>query len=268
MSRILVTGNYDVAGNFVLSLGEDSRYGDGKKGDVFKTIAPETVIGVGNSIGGYFARRITYAGQKMLALVRVSGGEKRRSVEELRRITADRKGFVLKPMIGLWATSSGSALRGIFHRYTPPADPIEAALEKAGQGRKCLHRVPAIEGVEVREGGRICGHQTGNGSGSTAQYDGEVTETVIEPSCVESHYNQYHVGCGETAGTYRVTGGTFVLQWSTHQYMNGVWSRNLAAVYVTPQADPRLLAALIAAGPLGSVYLERRKLEEASVTAS
>lgn len=260
MSRIKVSGDYDPAGNYVLSYTEGEQIGE-----IYKSISPNDVFGIGNSIGGYWAKPITYAGQPMLALIRLGGSEKHLSQEEIRKRKKDEKGLVLKPMIGLWAVSSGSARNGIFHRWNPPTDEIETALDKCGYGRKCLHRVNSIEGVEVNEGGQLCHHQTGNGSGYVAQYDGKVVETTTEPTYVELHMNQHHIGCGESAGTYLINGGTFLLQWYIYQAMNGSWKRSLTAIYITPRADTHLVVGLIEAGPFKSVSSVQHELADEQV---
>lgn len=258
MSRILVDGQYDSKGAFIMKIVKDCEYCNEKEGDVFKKISPNEIFGVGNSIGGYWAKPIKYAGKKMIALVRLSGAQKGCSLSEIRRELGREKGQVLHPGKGLWATSSGSARNGVLHRYHPPRDVIEKALEKGGYGRRCIHRVPEIKEVLVDEGGSLCSHQTGNGSGYISHYDGRVVKTIHEKSYVEHHSNQYHIGCCNGSGRVEISGGSYIIQWSVYQQMNGGWARELDAVYITPQANLDFIVAAIIAGPW-SFYEVKRK---------
>lgn len=263
MSRVLVSGSYSATGAFEL------RHAEGiLTGELLTVIEPNTVFSVGNSIGGYYARQVMYTGQRMIAAVRVSGGQKSLSAQQLASITKGGKGFILKPGLGLWAISSGSAKRGLFHKYTPPTDPIEVALVKVGLGRSVLRLVSEIKEIQVQQGGRLCGHQTSRGRGFASRYDGEVAQTVVEPTYCEEHDNQYHIGCGETPGTYLVSGGTYALEWSTWQCMNGCWAKQLSAVYVTPGADKEFVGAFIQAGPDNTEQSVRHWLEKSQRTAA
>ena len=99
------------------------------KGAVHMTIKPDDVFSIGNQMGGYWAKPVTYAGKKRLSLIKLSGSEKSLPLKEIRRRCGSRRGFVLHPgSTGLWATSSGSARRGIFHPVK--ADPVDLALEE------------------------------------------------------------------------------------------------------------------------------------------
>ena len=98
-----------------------------------RTISPNEVFSIGNQMGGYWAKPITYAGKKTLALVKLSGSEKGLTLKEIRRRCGTRRGFVLRSgTTGLWATSSGSARRGLLRPAKAPikADPVDLALEE------------------------------------------------------------------------------------------------------------------------------------------
>ena|GEM_PF-5064544 len=121
-----------------------------KRGMTYMVISPNSTFGIGNSIGGYFVRQD--GGRNIISLVRVSGSEKNLPLDQLKGLIRDRKGVVLRPgMLGLWATSSGSARRGLYHKYSPPDDPTEMELAKVAGStwRLILHRVPEIKKVPV-----------------------------------------------------------------------------------------------------------------------
>jgi hypothetical protein len=235
MSRVKVVGNYVESGAYEL------RYSEGPEADLIHlVIEPGKVFSIGNSIGGYFAKPIVFAGEARISLVSISGSQKNLPTERIRQLTSRERGIVLKPnFVGLWATSSGSARNGIFHRYTEPADEIEQMLEKLGCGLKILHRVEEIC-EEVSIGGALCRHQTGNGHGYYASYDGKC-ETLVDAQFVEEHSNQYHIGCCSSSGTYKVTGGTYLISTYTRQCMNGCWDPHIEGLWVTPAVDLEML---------------------------
>lgn len=143
--------------------------------------------------------------------------------------------------IGLWATSSGSARRGVFHRYTPPKNAIEVAVEHNG-GRSVLHCVESID-QKLEIGGRCCSHVT-HPWWYTARTDG-ASEQLTYPSIVEEHSNQYHVGCYDSSWTERFTGGTYLVHAYYGSYMNGARYCQILGVWYTPEADKDKVAEAI-----------------------
>ncbi|TAL20456.1 hypothetical protein EPN90_01005 [Patescibacteria group bacterium] len=239
MSRILVTGNYDENGGYTLTHAEGEQ-----KGEVYMTIAPNSAFGVGNSMGGYFARQITYVGQKMIALIRVSGSEKHLDPERLNRRLRDQKGFVLRPgMLGLWATSSGSARRGVFHRYEEASDPIVATLREMHMPSNLLTEVERIE-VEVFDGGNLCNHSTSDEDHSYYFKTDAASELLERGSYVESHVNECHVGCQRSPDRVRIVGGTWLI-WADAKRKCRCNYSSIVQVIVTKEADHNLVAAKI-----------------------
>lgn len=227
MSRILVKGSYEGMA-YVL------RHAEGElNGQIYLTIQPRTVVRVGNSIGGYYAQPVKYAGQKMLSLIRVSGSGNREEGE---------RGLVLKPgMTGLWATSSGSARRGVFHRFNAgEKDPIVLALREAQMPSSVCVETATIE-TEMFQGGSLCGHSTGGGYWYTISTDGKV-EVVRYGDVVGEHSNQFHVGCQSSPSTAKVVGGSFALQAQKSQTMGGGIHQSICKVLVTPSANREQVA--------------------------
>lgn len=199
MSRKIVNGGYQGENYILTSEGED-----------FLKIEPNTVIRVGNSIGGYFARQINHRGQKRIVLIRVSGSEALQDIGELKILTHGQKGLLLLPgMKGLWATSSGSAKRGLLHRITGEDNPVKSALRGLGLPSSLMRQVQTITPV-VSEWAKSY-HFT--------------------PQSPQSFYVRTAVGWFETdQKTYRIL--------TEKQYfLNGGESHNLCWVEVTPDAD-------------------------------
>lgn len=251
MSRILMNGGYEFCTQtgpiFVLRYAEDQTQPSWvtspapKRGEVYTMIAPGDVFSVDNSIGGYFAMAVQYAGRPALAVHRVSGSEKRRSPEELRRKFRGQEGFILRPMLGLWATSSGSARRGLWHRYNPVADPIVMALREAQMPSNLLVEVAEIN-KEVSHGGNLCKHSTTAGNSSYFHETDGKEEVLDWGETVESHGNQYHIGCSSSPGRVRITSGTFLIEAVERKAMNSSDYPSIVAVSVTKSANRALVA--------------------------
>ena len=92
---------------------------------------------------------------------------------------------------GLWALTSGAARRGVFHKYTPPKNPIEEELVLLGVNPKILEKVlrinTSIEGVGFFR----------NSNGYKVYTDSQ--EEVIRASDVCEIYDAHYLG-----GTYLV----------------------------------------------------------------
>ena len=239
MSRILVTGAYE-DGKYVLRYAEDP-----EEGTVFLAISHGDVFSVGNSIGGWYARQVQYAGETRIALHHISGKEKGLNGKALERVTRGQKGFVLRPMTGLWATSSGSAKRGLFHRVDGDAtpNPVVDALRRARMPSDLLREVESID-MGVMEGGTLCRHSTGQDTWYGYETDGTPT-TVHEAGWVTDHGNQYHNGCKAGTDDVHVGGGTYVVEWMDRKGMGGGGSRSIQGVTVSGTADHEKVAAII-----------------------
>lgn len=121
----------------------------------------------------------------------------------------------------LWALTSGSARRGLFHMYREPQDTLDAALQRLGVGRSVISSVDVIRDVLVEDGGPDCGHQL-QPWGCCFDTDGDAT-LRHEGACADEHHpNQFHRGCREEPDLYKINGGSYVIEW----YYDGVRSGN------------------------------------------
>lgn len=112
----------------------------------------------------------------------------------------------------LWALTSGAARRGLFHIYREPTDSLDAALQRLGFGRSVVTVVDEIKDVLVNDGGPDCGHQL-RPWGRCFNTDGDAV-LRHEGACADEHHsNQFHRGCKEEPDLYKVSGGTFVIEW-------------------------------------------------------
>jgi len=209
-------------------------------GTVYMTVAPNATFGVGNSFGGYFARQVR---NNLLELIRVSGSEKHLPPQQLGEITKERKGQILWPGVGLWAVSSGSALRGVFHRQRPDGDPIKQALREAGMPSNLTAVVEKID-MLAEEGGPLCQHCVHSEWEKVLHSDGKKT-TVEEGRRVTEHFNQYHIGCQLTPDMVKIEGGTYVIQSLLRISGGGSWYPSIEMVTLTVGADRKVIAEKI-----------------------
>lgn len=238
------TGSYDDAGHFVLA---------DHSGGQYLTVSPNEIFSVGNSIGGYWAKPIRYAGQSMLALVRLTGTQKTWPLAQIRAALGRERGEVLRPGPGLWAVSSGAARRGVWHQHRP-SDPLTEAVRAAGFPASIIHEVPSLATATIYEGGNLCSHSTHGGSyygwlsDCVAPDDWRRTNvvTVREATYVERHSNQYHIGCQASASVLRLEAGTWCIQYAHRSHDGWTGSRDLVAIYLAPEADRAQVAAGVA----------------------
>lgn len=240
MSRVHVIGSY-VGKSFVL------RYAEGPRaGEVFLQINPNDIVRPGSSIGGYWAKPITLTvNEYRLALVRVSGAYVDADVQTLRREFGRERGEVLHPRPGLWATSSKSAKRGVFHRISDETDPIKIALHGVGAPSNVLNEVSYINEI-VHEGGALCEHTASSGVSAThLRYDGKLV--ILREAPREKHEEDELSWCPTEAREVQITGGSYLMRLelrSGHQprqrdpFVDTIW--------ITPEADRRQVADLIA----------------------
>lgn len=214
---------------------------DPQTGEVVKEFVPETVIGISNSIGGYYLRGTSMNGQTRVELVRVSGGEKHLPLEKIWQLAKDRKGEAIRPGLMLMATSSGAARNGVFHRYHAPKNPLEYALRDRRCSFRIVEQVEVID-IEVSLGGNLCQHSTTPGNWRLGYVTDCMEEVVRDGEYVQAHANRYHVGCMSSPATYRLHGGTFVVTTVTRKMMPGYNATEVTKVTVTPQADLQKVA--------------------------
>lgn len=145
--------------------------------------------------------------------------------------------------VGLWATSSGSARNGVFHRYHEPKSELEKALAERGSSLRVISMVDSID-ITLENGGSLCHHVMKKRG--YAIYSDCLSEDLTEPEYApEDHSNQYHTGCMESTYEVRVYGGTFVIHTHIHTTMNGSVHEEVQKVYITPSADLNEVARVI-----------------------
>lgn len=113
----------------------------------------------------------------------------------------------------LWALTSGSARRGLFHMYREPVDSLDAALQKLGFGRSIVTVVDTIKDILVNDGGPDCGHQLQPWG---CCFDTDSDDVVLRHEGAfadENHSNQFHRHCKEEPDLYKINGGTYVVEW-------------------------------------------------------
>lgn len=235
MGRIILTVSY--FGQVAVLTEED--------GSEYLRIEPNEIFSVGNSIGGYWARPIKWAGSPALSLVRIGGREKQLTPDELRYYKGRIKGTVLKPgMTGLWATSSGSARNGIFHRYTRPEDeqdPILRVLREMGLGTSILQRMEEGQVVEDTEVFYDHSHCLSQRLSWHWETDGEKVSGEYRETC-EPH--GFFGGGGESYFT--ITNATWAISYSYGRSMAGSLGTNLQKICVWPGCKPEDLGNALA----------------------
>lgn len=224
--RTECTGAYTEYGSFELRR-ED--------GSLYRKIDPDQVFQVGNSIGGFWAKPITYTGQRMIALVRVGGSNVGQPVERIRRRFGQERGMLLQPGLGLWADTSGAARRGVWHRIREDTDPIRRALRSVGLPSSMLQIVDKID-LEVAEGGR---RDRGGADWKWFIADGSVSHLRVET----------HTGYYKWDTTYdRVENGTLLITGTDWSSEDCNFARpTLQKVLVTPMVNRELVAKIILA---------------------
>lgn len=113
----------------------------------------------------------------------------------------------------LWALTSGSARRGLFHIYREPTDSLDAALQRIGCGRSVISMVDTIKDVLVEKGGPDCGHQIQPYGYCFCTDAKDVVLRHEGAFADEKHPNQFHRNCKEEPDLYKINGGTFVVEW-------------------------------------------------------
>ncbi|QQG52784.1 MAG: hypothetical protein HY931_00935 [Candidatus Falkowbacteria bacterium] len=226
--RILLHGNYEGQA-FVLRK---------ENGDVYQRIEPNTIFGIGDFIS-YFAKRIWWSRQPFIALITLGPNEDAKKIRNLKR--SRQKGFILKPGKGLWATSFGSAHRGVWHLLKTVSDPILIALWSHELPSDFLQTVSEID-TKVYEGGNLCEHSRGAGNYNFSfATDGNTAELRRQV------FGKHPRGkfCPIREATIQVVGGTYCVQSVRRKENNGKIYPKVTSVIITADADKAEVAKII-----------------------
>ncbi len=217
-------------------------------GEVALDVAPDTVFGVGNSIGGYIAAPIDAAKPHVWGLWRLTGSQCDRlkgvapSGELPKGVTFNGSRYI-NPAVGrslalleriklgkpeavavngreyLFATSSGSARNGVLHRYAPPVDPVQRVLYDGGFDKN-RWREEALSSEADMYVGYI-----------PTYYRSEWTITVCDGPVAQDVQ-----GYARNYGYALATNGTFAVSWSDVAPQNAFCYQELV-IYTTPGVD-------------------------------
>ena len=229
MSRIPLHGNYEGQA-FVLRK---------ENGDVYQRIEPDTIFGIGD-FDSYFARRIWWGNKPMIALITLSGNMCALKLRELKRNTKHQKGFILKPGKGLWATTAGSAHRGVWHPLKDVNNPILIALWSKELSTNIFQTVQEID-YQVYEGGNLCEHSRMGSYFYSYQTDGNICE--LRPAMYGKHVRAKF--CQIKEATIQVVGGTYCIQSIRKKENNGKVYPKILVVIVAANADYDVVAQII-----------------------
>lgn len=139
----------------------------------------------------------------------------------------------------LFAVTSGAARNGVAHLYREPKTDLERLFSSQGWSLRNIETVDEINHA-VYDGGRWCHHMVDRSSKYWYYYETDGDHKCIsEGSFVESSSNQYHVGCMETPHTYKVTGGTYLIELKDTPY------RSYCSLYRTRDADEKTIINVI-----------------------
>lgn len=123
MSRILVTGRYLNKGTYVLYMEDGSEYKTIKEGEPFK---------IDNQLRYWYPVRVPKKNGKGTILM-------------CQKYGSDGTVMTQFPLIhnkkGWWATSSGSARKGVFHTYIPPKNSLEEKLAELRTPARVIEKV-------------------------------------------------------------------------------------------------------------------------------
>jgi hypothetical protein len=226
MSRIPLHGNYEGQA-FVLRK---------ENGDVYQRIEPDTIFSIGDFIS-YFAKKIWWSRQPFIALITLGPNE---SVSRIRNLKKSRqKGFILKPGKGLWATTAGSAHRGIWHLLKDVNNPILIALWSHEMPTNIFQIVQEID-YQVYEGGNMCEHSRMGSYSYGYETDGNICE--LRPAMHGKHVRAKF--CQIREATIQVIGGTYCIQSIRKKESNGKIYPKILVVIVTANADYNVVAQI------------------------
>ena len=227
MSRIFLHGNYEGQA-FVL------RH---ETGDIFLQIEPNTVFGIGN-FNNYFVKKIWLYRQPAIALITLSANMSAFEIRDLKR--SRQKGFILKPGKGLWATSVGSANRGVWHLLKETSNPILIALWSHQLSAQLLEVVEEID-CKVFEGGNLCDHSRGGSYNYSHFTDGSIG-WLRKRAYVKHARGKF---CQIREALIQVMGGTYCIQSIRCKEKNRKIYPKIISIIITATADKAEVVAII-----------------------
>lgn len=229
MSRIPLHGNYEGQA-FVLRK---------ENGDVYQRIMPDTIFGIGQ-FDSYFAKRIWWGNGPMIAIIKLSDNMSTLKLRDLKRKTRIQKGFILRPGKGLWATTAGSAHRGVWHPLKDINNPILIALWSHEMPTNIFQIVQEID-YQVYEGGNLCEHARTGSYSYRYETDGNICE--LRPAMHGKHVRAKF--CQIREATIQVIGGTYCIQSIRKKENNGKIYPKILFVIVTANTDYDVVAQII-----------------------
>ena len=135
--------------------------------------------------------------------------------------------YLLNEKEYLFATSSGSARRGVVHIYHPPKNELEALFEEHKWSKNNIKTIPSLDGINAFEGGNLCPTADLDWYNFSFSTDGE--RRLVGDA-------EFHEGCGNTwmysPNTYQVYGATYVAQVKKQRL-----GESFGIVWMTKEAD-------------------------------
>lgn len=217
MSRILVTGKYESETKYILSK---------ENGDVFQIIKENEPFVIGNQNRVFVPVRVNKKKGKGTILMCRKYNDNGKVIEEFPLINNKK---------GLWATTSGSARNGVFHKFHEPQNKLEKFLSEIGVSGKIVEKTKLINN-DFKVGGQLCGHCTKNW-GYEIITDGKREDLTTPPYAPNDHSNIYHRGCIVGAYTQKVYDATYVIYYEVNTRMNGTRYKTLRKILITEKAN-------------------------------
>lgn len=225
MKRELVTGKYSSESIYVLYK-ED--------GTVFQVIREGEPFKIANQFRSWLPVKVPNKKGRGTILMCQKYGNRGNIIDEFPLIHNKR---------GLWALTSGSARRGVFHKYQEPVTELEKQLSEKGISPHVVKHVEKIDMV-LELGGELCSHVI-NKWGYKCITDADFKDLTSPDIVPETHPNQYHRGCDASTYLSQVMGGTYAIYYSIETYMNGTIYAKIKEIYLTPNANEKQIAELI-----------------------
>lgn len=214
----------------------------GSEGECFRTLTKNEIFPIGNSIGAFIAREVEKNSKVYLECVSISGSERHFPLDQLLKRIQDRKGLILYPREQvLWATTSGSARNGLFHRIREEKDPLKKFLrEKLHISTKILtYFDEKFEYKNVPDGGKGCDHVS---SGNDHRYSTDGTSYLVrEAEYAHNHRNHYHEGCQISPEYYDVKGASYLIL----EHREVPYSWKLEAIYIQKDVPASTIITLL-----------------------
>jgi|GEM_PF-6156149 len=197
-TRELVTGRYINPKIYVLY------YEDGRE---FQVIREKEPFNIANQLREWIPIRVPNKNGKGTIMVCQKFGNQGNVIEEF-PLNHNKK--------GLWALTSGSARKGVFHRYVEHENELEKTLAQKGVSPRVISRVKTIE-LELEEG------YFNSGFGYSIETDGEKIRAPWQKKPYEHGDRQYVV----------VSGATYLIYWEIGN------SSRVKRIILTPDANEK-----------------------------